>query len=231
MTTNGVLLSTALPGLPLAVADAWLRCETSPGPWHATNPLNIRYYGRTGQIGQLGGSGIGQGFAVYASAADGLRDAAALILHSSYYAGVRAALAAGDPYRIAVAIERSPWAAGNYGGHADASGTWVPGCIARQIGPEGPVMHSTPSLIDPGRVAPLGYVSVKPCTVYADPDRHAVLIAKYGGAPRVGIYGTAAGTDPLGAPLVPVRIDLAGGDDDLRIGWVGSDVIGPITPA
>jgi hypothetical protein len=121
-TTNVAALATDLSG-PMIVAKAWLRAEgqTVNNP---TNPLNIRYYGSPGQTGRIGG------FATYASAASGLRYAAALILHSTYYAGVRRALATwhANPgnrtaiVNVARAIEDSPWAAGHYGGGGSADG-------------------------------------------------------------------------------------------------------------
>lgn len=96
-------------GLSPAVALAWLRneCQSVANP---TNPLNIRYYGSTGQTGKIGG------FATYASPHAGLDGAARLVNNSAYYAIIRAAIKTGNPWAEAHAIELSPWAGGHYGG-------------------------------------------------------------------------------------------------------------------
>jgi hypothetical protein len=105
---NANYLSRAT-GMDPAVALAWLKneCQSTPNP---TNPLNIRYGNSTGQIGRVGG------FGRYASTNAGLDSAAHLIMVSSHYAGIRAAIRSGNPAQQARAIELSPWAAGHYGG-------------------------------------------------------------------------------------------------------------------
>lgn len=121
-TENVGLLVADIKGLPPVVANAWLECEGQEVN-NPTNPLNILYYGRTGQIKQANSR-----FAAYADAGHGLADAAWLINTSSYYASVRAALNVGHPIDIAHAIELSPWSAGHYG----ATSTTL-GCIGKAV--------------------------------------------------------------------------------------------------
>lgn len=70
---------------------------------------------------------------------------------------------------------------------------------------------------------PVGRVNVAAGgTVYADPEKSAVLIPVWSGAQNVQAYSQRAGTPGLTA----IRIDLIGsGGDDLRIGWVGTDKV------
>lgn len=211
-------LASYIPGLPVATAAAWLACEQSPGAWHATNPLNIRWYGSAGQIANVGG------FATYATPEAGLKAAAGLILGSGYYGGVRAALGKGA-HTVAVAIEQSPWAAGHYGGSMVA-GIWHDGCIARQVADNPVVTHSTPSVpIDPAKVIPAVVCTVTPGgDVYADPDRRTRWIAAWAGGNAVGLYGLPTGGPVNGSyPLAPIRVDFGSGGSDLRVGWVGRD--------
>jgi nucleoid-associated protein YgaU len=123
---NVAHLAKAVP-IPGAVAQAWLNCEAQGTP-NPTNPLNIRFYGRTGQRKGPGADGTaGVGFASYASAAAGLDDAAWVLHTLSYYAGVRAVLGQ-SPLIVAHAIEASPWAGGHYG-----AGKGRDGCISRAV--------------------------------------------------------------------------------------------------
>lgn len=127
-TPANVAHLAAKTGMPEATAKAWLRCEAQSVN-NPTNPLNIRYYGSTGQHLGPGATGkAGVGFARYDSAFEGLNAAAWLLLNLPAYAGVRSAIHAGGANRVAMAIEASPWAAGHYGG-----GSGRQGCIARQI--------------------------------------------------------------------------------------------------
>lgn len=105
-------------GIDPNVALAWLKneCQSTPNP---TNPLNILYYGTHGQTSKTGR------FGSYPSTRAGLDHAAWLINNSGYYAGVRAAIATKNPALQARAIEKSPWAAGGYGGKAQ------PGSLSR----------------------------------------------------------------------------------------------------
>ena len=110
-----------LSGMPEVVVKAIIQCE-GQAESNPTNPFNIRYYGSSGlQIGNL------NGFGVYHTAEDGMRDAWAT-LHLPLYAGVRAAIASKDPFKIARAWENSPWAAGHYGSDGRS-----PGCIASKV--------------------------------------------------------------------------------------------------
>jgi len=107
-TANARYLSSKT-GLNVFVALAWLwnECQTVNNP---TNPLNIRYYGTHGQIGKIGG------FGTYQSTQAGLDNAAWLIKNGASYSGIRAAIASGNMFAQARAIELSPWAGGHYGG-------------------------------------------------------------------------------------------------------------------
>lgn len=86
-------------------------------------------------------------------------------------------------------------------------------------------------LVDPVKHLPPAIVTVTPGgDVYADPGRRDVLIPTWGGAANVGVYAiplaaeTWHGPEDGPAPLVPIRLDLAGGPaEELRIGWVGWD--------
>lgn len=125
---NVKTLCDAIPGLPAATAKAWLRCE-GQSVSNPTNPLNILFYNTRSQIGSKGR------FATYASTKAGLEDAAWLINKSSYYQGVRNALAKVNGLSdvdaailVARAIEESPWAGGHYGGAGAQDG-----CIVRQV--------------------------------------------------------------------------------------------------
>lgn len=119
---NVAYLASVIPGMPRLTARAWMRCEGQQVN-NPTNPLNIRYYGTGGQIGRNSA-----GFGVYRSAAAGLLHAASLIMHLSYYAGVRRVLPTHNALTIARAIEDSPWAGGHYGG-----GGVRDGCIANYV--------------------------------------------------------------------------------------------------
>lgn len=63
-------------------------------------------------------------------------------------------------------------------------------------------------------------------TVYADPQRGAVLRANWEGQGTVGLYATSI-DPPVGdlMPLVPIRIEVRG---RLRVGWVGTDKVSNI---
>jgi nucleoid-associated protein YgaU len=117
---NVETLARLIPGLPGAVARAWLRCE-GQATANPTNPLNYLYYPTALQIGAKGR------FGVYASAEAGLADAARTILQLPYYAGVRAVLGQ-SPLIVAHAIEASPWAGGHYGAAKGRDG-----CISRAV--------------------------------------------------------------------------------------------------
>jgi hypothetical protein len=116
-------------GLDKNVALAWLKNEgqTTANP---TNPLNILYGGYRQQI-----KNPGSRFAKFPSTQAGLDEAAWLINNSSYYSGIRAAIATKNPALQARAIERSPWAAGNYDGATvpgKISSTWK-GIVGQKI--------------------------------------------------------------------------------------------------
>lgn len=102
-------------GLNYWVALAWLMNE-GQSVNNPTNPLNIRKGGAPGQTGTSGG------FAKYASPHAGLDAAAWLVNNSAHYTGIRAAIKTKDPLTEARAIERSPWAAGHYGGLKNPGG-------------------------------------------------------------------------------------------------------------
>jgi len=127
-TDANVAHLAAQSGLAPSVIRAWLRCERQSVK-NITNPLNIRYYGSTGQHLGPGANGKpGVGFAAYDSAFAGLNAVAWLIRNLPAYAGIRAAIKGGQPNTEAMAIEASPWAAGHYGGGGSRQG-----CISGQI--------------------------------------------------------------------------------------------------
>ena len=116
-------------GLDKNVALAWLKNE-GQATANPTNPLNILYGGYRQQI-----QNPGSRFARFPSTQAGLDEAAWLINNSSYDSGVRAAIATKSPALQARAIERSPWAAGNYRGATAPGGisrTWE-GLVGQKI--------------------------------------------------------------------------------------------------
>lgn len=60
-------------------------------------------------------------------------------------------------------------------------------------------------------------------TIYADPDRNAVLVKNWIGAKSVGLY--AQPVTVTSTVLVPIRIALGSGNTDLRVGYVGRDKV------
>lgn len=135
-TDENVRLLASSLGFEEVVARAWLRAEGQEIN-NPTNPLNIRYYGRAGQRLGPGATGeAGVGFASYASAADGLRDAVDTIrrLAPNYgYGDILAQSGSRDPVGQARAIELSSWAAGHYGGTDERDG--VIRRLVREFGP------------------------------------------------------------------------------------------------
>lgn len=111
-TVANVSLLSGYLGIPDIVSAHWLACECQAVD-NPSNPLNNEVNGH---------------LAHYSSAAVGLAESAWRIQHLSYYVNVVAAIAAGNAYRIARAIELSPWAAGHYGATASRNG-----CISRGI--------------------------------------------------------------------------------------------------
>jgi hypothetical protein len=128
-TPENVAYVQELFGFEEAAARQWLRCE-GQAVNNPTNPLNIRFYDRPPQTGNLGG------FATYDSPRDGLWDAKDIVWRlRGVYPGYQRILDQannGDAYAQARAIELSPWAAGHYG--ADEDGT--EGCLSSRIEPE-----------------------------------------------------------------------------------------------
>lgn len=122
---------TSLSHLEPLTCAAWLHCEAQSID-NPTNPLNIRFWGRPGQLRGPGATGVaGVGFASYGSAGAGLADAWRLLtdLAPNYgYGAILAAAGGSDPLLEARAIELSSWAAGHYGGSATADG-----CLRRYV--------------------------------------------------------------------------------------------------
>ncbi len=122
-TPQNIALLAALLRYEPVVAEGWLRLEGQQVP-NPTNPLNVKWWGRPPQIGQLVAP-YGT-FGRYQTPADGLRDAVAL-LHDmageawTHYADILAQSGSGDALAQAAAIEASAWA-GGYGGQISA---WV----------------------------------------------------------------------------------------------------------
>ena len=86
--------------------------------------------------------------------------------------------------------------------------------------------------MDPTKLIPVGRATIAPGgTVYADPDRHAVLAASWPASTLHGVQIYAlpiAETDPVTGrvALAPIRIDMKGGpEEDLRIGWIGANKV------
>lgn len=111
-TPANVSLLSGYLGIPDIVSEHWLACECQAVN-NPSNPLNNEVNGH---------------FATYSSAAVGLAASAWVIRNLIYYVKVRSAIAAGNAYQIARAIELSPWAAGHYGATASRNG-----CISRGI--------------------------------------------------------------------------------------------------
>ncbi len=192
-------------GLEALTAAAWLHCEEQSIP-NPTNPLNVRWYGRAGQLRGPGATGVpGEGFAAYASANAGLADAWRMLvaLAPSYgYDAVVAAAAGSDPLAQARAIELSSWAAGHYGGSATNAG-----CLRDYIHAHGGAPTEDPMAI----------VTVTPFP--AGPRRFHIP----GGA-------TLNGYDPArpGAPVASVSVDAGGSaadaDATVRVDWPGAPI-------
>lgn len=112
-------------------------------------------------------------------------------------------------------------------GHRDIQDKPCPGGLIpwAEIGGHGLSVATQEDEMDPARIIPVATCTVTgPLTVYADPDRKTTLIASWAGATSVGLYGKPANPATVPAPLVPIRINLAGAPAlDLRVGWVGWD--------
>jgi hypothetical protein len=81
-------------------------------------------------------------------------------------------------------------------------------------------------MVDPRRHIPIAVCAVASGgTVYADPQRGALLRAQWEGQDTVGLY--ARTIEPLGdpMPLVPIRIEVR---RKLRVGWIGVDKVSNI---
>lgn len=79
--------------------------------------------------------------------------------------------------------------------------------------------------MDPALDVPVGRVNVAPCTVYSEPRRAtaAVLILNWSGAANVQAYSERPG-------WFAIRIDPPGsGTANIAVGWVGADVVTPVT--
>jgi hypothetical protein len=87
----GTLFSQLVPGFPKGVATTWATLESGVG----NNP-----YGVTDGNGHL---------LTFASLQAGVQAAATLLLTSSNYSSVRAAVRTGDPNAVASALVASPW--------------------------------------------------------------------------------------------------------------------------
>jgi hypothetical protein len=92
---------------------------------------------------------------------------------------------------------------------------------------------STEAAVDPVRHLPVAIADIGPGTVYADPDRRSILIPSWGGARNVGLYALPASPTVGGRPaLAAIRLDLVGPTgDDLRIAWVGVDLVSNVRVA
>lgn len=130
-TTTNIATLRRVSGLESLTCTAWLRCEAQAVN-NPTNPLNVRFWGRPGQLRGPGATGVrGVGFAKYSSAAAGLADAWRMLksLAPRYgYGAVLTAAAGRNPMAEARAIELSSWAAGHYGGT-----TTRDGCLRRYV--------------------------------------------------------------------------------------------------
>ena len=94
--------------IPINVCMAWLRSEPQDVD-NPTNPLNIIRHPHN--VMQIGASGM---YATYHTTEDGLRDVATQ-LQSPKFELLILAIRSHDPFRIAKAIEVSPWNNTHYG--------------------------------------------------------------------------------------------------------------------
>ena len=109
-TNENVAYLAALFGFEPITAKAWIRLEGQATP-NPTNPLNIR--NSLEMIGQTP-----SGFAYFETPFHGLLSARRIVERNSPaygYDNILAAAWSRDPLRQARVIERSSWAAGNYG--------------------------------------------------------------------------------------------------------------------
>jgi len=117
----------ARTGLDIRVADAWVTAENNGGGDH--NWLNVSYPG--GGRGYSGVPASGGRFSSFQSVQDAITETAYWINQFSNYAGIRAAIATGDPQQQRQAIIASPWDEGHYMGGASfpsvSGGRGVPG--------------------------------------------------------------------------------------------------------
>lgn len=234
-TAANIATLATVSGLESSVAGAWLHCEAQ-SIYNPTNPLNVRFWGRPGQLRGPGATGVpGVGFASYSSSAAGLTDAWRMLasLAPSYgYGAVLEAAAGSDPEAQARAIELSEWAAGHYGGSSTADG-----CLRTYLDlhgqPDAPAPTSAgpsigvPLMPDPKLDIPLAVADIAAGgSVYADPDRTTELIASWAGGTGVPVYWRpSVAVDPVTgrANLACVRVDFATGGADLRAVFVGID--------
>jgi hypothetical protein len=125
-TPDNIATLARLFGFSPSVAQAWLVCEgqTRSLP---SNPLNLR----AGGVSASTQIGVTNGWAVFASPADGLAAAYAVVskLAPAYgYGRILASASDPDPVTAARAIEFSSWAAGHYGAHPAS-----PGCLEHHL--------------------------------------------------------------------------------------------------
>lgn len=207
-------------------AARWLACECQAVN-NPTNPLNILWYGRTAQVGRVGG------FAIYRSAAAAFVDGLAMIrvLAPDYgYGTVLASLGSDDSYRQLRAIERSGWAAGRYG-----STPYTAGCLTRGLFPTPPHPIAEEPM-DP-TVIPDLVCDVSPgATAYALVGGVLTLRAQdWTGAQGVGTYGVQPHGEPprpaAAAPLRAIRVDTLGGPATaIEVWYVGEDHCSLVRP-
>lgn len=136
-------------------------------------------------------------------------------------------------YRVVLGVEETHW-------HDPLrmEGIWIPlsAVISYWQKPSSPIcgyagwvkLIAKEEDLDPKVDIPIGRCNVSSGgTVYANPQKTAVLIAQWVGASGVQVYSQRPG-------LTAIRIDLQSGTaTDLRIGWIGNDkvtVIGTNTP-
>lgn len=208
-----------LTGMSPITAQAWLMNEgQDPSIATPSNPLNLTVAG--------GGSGTGTEVGrngplfVYADWRAGIRAAANLVNTSSHYAGIRAAIATGDPSRQARAIEQSPWAGGNYGGGGDRPGNLV-STTRRLLGLTGPVdsgaavaQSRTPATAAPLTTSNLTSLQADILALDAVPARSPVQQAR------------------LASDLVALADGLGGGSaaSDAIAHWLGHEPVPQASP-
>lgn len=136
-------------------------------------------------------------------------------------------------YRVSLGVEQTHW-------HDPLrhEGIWIPisAVISYWQKPGSPVrgyagwvellLLEESDDMDPRVDIPKAFASVASGgTVYANPQKSAVLVANWAGAGNVGVYSQRPAVGAV-QPLTAIRIDLAGGTaTDLRIGWIGTDKV------